>query len=128
VVLREIDDATVDEYKRASGGAFSAYRYVPMARNTLADGFHRLRRPRRANHYCRCCSSRHQTLIFHSVGANAAHGLSTNADKRRAVETLLRMKNGLTGAIVAKACKVDQRLLPNFDREAPTYKLEVGTR
>jgi len=54
--------------------------------------------------------------------ANAAHGLRrTNADKRRAVETLLRMKNGLTGVIVLEACKVDHKTVAKIrtDLEFP---------
>ncbi len=60
----------------------------------LADGFHRLAAFREAGESELACDVRQGTVrdaILHSVGANAAHGLPrTKADKRRAVEVLLR--------------------------------------
>lgn len=60
----------------------------------LADGFHRVAAAQRAGLAKLAADvregSRRDAVLF-SVGANAAHGLRrTNADKRRAVETLLR--------------------------------------
>jgi hypothetical protein len=60
----------------------------------LADGFHRLAALRKAKVATVGCDVRQGTArdaILFSVGANATHGAPrTNADKRRAVETLLR--------------------------------------
>jgi hypothetical protein len=61
----------------------------------LADGFHRIAAHKRANIHAVNCSVRQGALrdaILFSVGANDEHrGLRrTNADKRRAVEMLLR--------------------------------------
>ena len=60
----------------------------------LADGFHRLRAHQALDRREISADVRQGTqrdAILHSVGANASHGLRrSNADKRRAVETLLR--------------------------------------
>jgi phage N-6-adenine-methyltransferase len=60
----------------------------------LADGFHRVRAAQSINADTIAVDIRQgdrREAILHSVGANAKHGLQrTNADKRRAVETLLR--------------------------------------
>jgi hypothetical protein len=60
----------------------------------LADGFHRVAAHVAADHERIECDVRQgdmRAAILHSVGANAAHGLRrSNADKRRAVEMLLR--------------------------------------
>lgn len=52
--------------------------------------------------------------MLYAVGTNATHGLRrTNADKRRAVETLLRDGewSQWSDAIIAKACKVSRSLV-----------------
>ena len=58
------------------------------------DGFHRIaatRRIKRTEINAEIRKGTARDAILHAVGANAAHGLPrTNADKRRAVETLLR--------------------------------------
>lgn len=60
----------------------------------LADGFHRFAAATSLGRQHITCDVRPGMLrdaIAHAVGANATHGLRrTNADKRRAVETLLR--------------------------------------
>lgn len=60
----------------------------------LADGFHRVAAHRAAGALEIAADVRQGTrrdAVLYSVGANAAHGLPrSNADKRRAVETLLR--------------------------------------
>lgn len=81
----------------------------------LADGFHRVRAHERAGKTritveVRQGSSR--DAILYSVGANVSHGLRrTNADKRRAVEMLLRDEEwgGKTNRWIAKACGVSHR-------------------
>ncbi len=60
----------------------------------LADGFHRVEATRLAGMSEIACDVRQGGLrdaMLHAVGANAAHGKRrTNADKRRAVETMLK--------------------------------------
>lgn len=60
----------------------------------LADGFHRLAAAKlaaKADLRVDVVQGTQREAILYSVGANAKHGLRrTNADKRRAVETLLR--------------------------------------
>lgn len=60
----------------------------------LADGFHRVHGARRAERTllpAEIHQGSQRDAILYSVGANSAHGLQrTNADKRRAVELLLR--------------------------------------
>lgn len=60
----------------------------------LADGFHRLKAHKNADVReieAEVREGSKRDAILHAVGANTSHGLRrTNADKRRAVETLLR--------------------------------------
>lgn len=60
----------------------------------LADGFHRIAAARQAGKAHIACDVRQGTIrdaILHAVGTNSTHGMRrTNADKRRAVETLLK--------------------------------------
>ncbi|HQU46645.1 MAG TPA: ParB N-terminal domain-containing protein, partial [Pirellulales bacterium] len=59
----------------------------------LVDGFHRwhaLKKNRRTEALCQVYRGSHRDALLAAVRANHAHGLRrTNADKRRAVETLL---------------------------------------
>lgn len=78
----------------------------------LADGFHRYHAAKRAGKATIAVDIHQGTrrdAVLHSVGANASHGLRrTNADKRRAVETLLRDEEwtGWSDNRIAKACRV----------------------
>ena len=98
----QLDAATVTEYAdtmTASGwGAFPPIiAYYDGSDYWLADGFHRLAAWRSIANYSDALipadvrSGTRRDAILHAAGANASHGLRrTNADKRRAVETLLR--------------------------------------
>lgn len=97
----------------------------------LADGFHRLAAWRR----CGFLGSDQRTpldiqavvhagtrrdAILHAAGANADHGLRrTNADKRRAVTTLLRDEEWRTWSDheIARRCKVDPKTVGNIRRD-----------
>lgn len=80
----------------------------------LADGFHRVTAAKSAGLSELEADVRQGTrrdAILFSVGANAAHGLRrTNADKRRAVETLLRDEEwrAWSDHVVASKCGVSQ--------------------
>lgn len=64
------------------------------AEHWLAEGFHRYHAYKEAGHKVVPCTIRKGTVrdaVLFSCGANGSHGLRrTNADKRRAVETLLK--------------------------------------
>ncbi len=98
----QLDPATVQEYADAMGeagwGKFPPIiAYYDGSDYWLADGFHRLSAWRSIANWSDAMipadvrSGTRRDAILHAAGANASHGLRrTNADKRRAVETLLR--------------------------------------
>jgi len=92
----QIDLFVVDEYAQAmrDGAVFPpVIVFYDGQEYWLADGFHRLTAARNVGLAAIEASvkqgRRREALLF-SVGANTQHGLRrTNADKRRAIETLL---------------------------------------
>lgn len=95
----------------------------------LADGFHRLAALRKAYHWSETNQNITHTIpaevrpgtrrdaILHAAQANAIHGLRrTNADKRRAVETLLRDEEWgqWSNREIARRCKVDEKTVRNI--------------
>lgn len=92
----------------------------------LADGFHRVEAATRAGLETLPAEVKHGTrrdAVLYACGANAAHGLRrTNADKRRAVETLLNDPEWAKwpDKDIAKACSVSReyvvRVKPSCDR------------
>lgn len=92
----ELNEAAVAEYVEAlaEGATFPpVVVFFDGSAYWLADGFHRFHAHRKAQAREIAADVRDGTkrdAILHSVGANANHGLRrSNADKRRAVETLL---------------------------------------
>lgn len=93
----ELNQSTISEYAESIRLAVDLPPVVVFfdgATFWLADGFHRFHAHREAG-AMEIAGDIHtgtqRDAILYSVGANAAHGLRrTNADKRRAVETLLR--------------------------------------
>lgn len=92
----QLDMVTLIEYTEAmqNGATFPPVTvYYDGAAYWLADGFHRLHAAQEAGRDTLAADVKQGTrrdAVLYSVGANAAHGLRrTNADKRRAVETLL---------------------------------------
>ncbi len=83
----------------------------------LADGFHRYHASRRADRDEILADVHQGTLrdaILYSVGANTAHGLRrTNADKRKAVLTLLKDEkwSEWTNCEIARQCGVDETMV-----------------
>ena len=93
----ELVESVVDEYAEALAGGATFPPVVVFydgAAHWLADGFHRVCAHQRAEVADVLADVRQGTqrdAVLFSVGANSGHGLRrTNADKRRAVETLLR--------------------------------------
>lgn len=94
-----LDEATIKEYAETmkENGTFEwpAIKVVFDGTNYwLVDGFHRAEAARRASHRyfkAEIVQGTQRDAVLMSTGVNADHGLRrTNADKRRAVETLLR--------------------------------------
>jgi hypothetical protein len=92
----EVYPEAVEEYAQAmlDGGVFPpVVVFFDGSEYWLADGFHRLVAAGKSGRIYLNAEVRQgsrRDAILHSIGANATHGLRrTNADKRRAVETLL---------------------------------------
>ncbi|ARV58924.1 hypothetical protein BZZ01_10010 [Nostocales cyanobacterium HT-58-2] len=102
----------------------------------LADGFHRLHATKKAGRQEIAVEirqgSRRDALLY-SVGANANHGLRrSNADKRRAVEIMLRDEewNHWSNREIAKRCSVSEFMVRQMreaicDKNADTKKRTV---
>ncbi|EYB69087.1 hypothetical protein DEIPH_ctg011orf0055 [Deinococcus phoenicis] len=94
----------------------------------LADGFHRYRAHEQIEWREIDADVRQGTrrdAILYSVGANSTHGLRrTNADKRRAVETLLRDAEwqGWVDTKIARQCGVSSMFVGNMRRELDIFK------
>jgi hypothetical protein len=99
----------------------------------LADGFHRYHAHRRIGRDTMVADVQDGGLrdaILHSVGANTEHGLRrTNADKRKAIETMLNNTivatdedgNPLSDNDVAHKCHVSQPFVSKLRKEIHTY-------
>ena len=81
----------------------------------VADGFHRqaaAEKAERSEIAVQVCQGTRREAILHSCGANADHGLRrSNADKERAVQTLLRDEEWRqwSESEVARRCSVDHK-------------------
>lgn len=127
----ELNPATVAEYTEAwlTGARFpDIVVYYDGLTYWLGDGFHRLeshkrafgRDPSQPTIGAEVRSGTRRDAILHAAGANASHGLRrTNADKRRAVETLLRDEEWSlwSDREIAKACGVDHKTVGNLRRD-----------
>ncbi len=89
----------------------------------LADGFHRVASARKIERETIEAEVREGTArdaIIHGIGANASHGLRrTQADKRRAVERLIRDEewSKWSNRQIAKVAKVDHKTVGKIRRE-----------
>lgn len=117
---------TVTEYAEAmQGGAI--FPAVILFSNGdgffAADGFHRIAAARKAGLGAIPAEVRQGTLrdaILHAAGANADHGLRrTNADKRRAVTTLLTDPEwaGWSDRKIGEVARVDHKTVASIRRE-----------
>ena len=129
----EIDQKTVAEYadELKSGAKLPpVVVFDDGATKWLADGFHRWHGHNKAGKKTVPSEIHSGTLrdaVLYSVGANATHGLRrTNADKRKAVETLLNDAEWSQRSAnwIAKKCGVSDQFVLNLKGEqVPT----VGT-
>lgn len=111
-----LDFSTVTDYAEAmkDGARFPPITvYYDGSVYWLADGFHRVAAARQIGTVeldAEIIQGTRRDAILHSVGANTMHGLRrTNADKRRAVETLLRDDewSKWSDREIARRCGVD---------------------
>ena len=118
-----IHQATVDEYAEdyKNGANFPPITvFYDGEIFWLADGFHREKAARKAGLTEIAAIVKQGTrrdAVLYSVGANAKHGLRrTNADKRRAVMTLLEDGEwkGWSNVAIAKQCGVDEKTVRNL--------------
>lgn len=118
----QIDQTTVDAYAESirSDAVFPpVVVFYDGKEYWLADGFHRVQAYKQEGCVTIGADIRSGTrreAILYSVGANASHGLRrSNADKRRAVETLLRDEewSKKSDRWIAEKCGVDHRFVGN---------------
>jgi len=89
----------------------------------LGDGYHRVEAARKLERETIDADVRDgdaRQAILHGVGSNASHGLRrTQADKRRAVERLLRDEewSKWSNRKIAEAAKVDHKTVANVRRD-----------
>ncbi len=89
----------------------------------LGDGFHRVEAARKLEREtidAEVLDGDARQAILHGIGSNASHGLRrTQADKRRAVERLLRDEEWSTWSDrqVAKAARVDHKTVAKVRRD-----------
>ena len=135
----QLDAATVAEYAdtmTASGwGAFPPIiAYYDGSDYWLADGFHRLAAWRSIADFSDALipadvrSGTRRDAILHAAGANASHGLRrTNADKRRAVETLLRDEEWAkwSNGEIARRCAVSDVFVGKVRDDLSPNGLEI---
>ena len=122
----EMSDQTIADYaeEMAGGVVFPAVVvYHDGTAHWLADGFHRVEAARALGRETIAAEVREgseRDAIRHGIGANARHGLRrTQADKRRAVETLLRDPewSKLSDRKLAKVAKVSDKTVAKVRSE-----------
>ena len=122
----EMKPDTVREYadEMAAGAIFPpVVVYYDGTEYWLGDGFHRVDAARKLGRETIDAEVRtggDRDAILHGTGANASHGLRrTQADKRRAVERLLRDEEWgkWSSRKIAKAAKVDHKTVAKIRRE-----------
>lgn len=116
----ELNATTIEEYAVAmqAGAQFPAIVvYYDGESYWLGDGFHRLAARKKLFEgavECEVRSGTRRDAVLCAAGANAAHGLRrTNADKRRAVEALLRDEEWTqwSDREIARRCGVHHELV-----------------
>lgn len=120
----EIDEEAVSEYADniEAGDEFPPVLvFFDGVHYYLTDGYHRYHAHKRAGRASISCEVVNGTLrdaIFHSTSVNSKHGMRrTNADKRKAVATLLddfEWCNGMSDAQIAEHCSVSTPFVANI--------------
>jgi len=133
----ELHSKTIEEYTELmkSGVTLPPVTIYDDGENHyLADGFHRLEAAKKCGLSTINAEVRQGSksdAILYSVGANATHGLRrTSADKRKAVETVLKNEEwrGWSDNEIAKRCGVSHPFVGNIRKELyPNTKSEERT-
>ena len=122
----EMKPDVVREYadEMAAGALFPAVVvYYDGTDYWLGDGFHRVaaaRKLERETIEAEVLDGGERDAILHGIGSNASHGLRrTQADKRRAVERLLRDEewSKWSNRKIAEAARVDHKTVANVRRD-----------
>lgn len=125
---------TVEEYTEAyrSGSTFpDIVVYYDGTKYWLADGFHRVAAAKKAGLSEINADIKQGTrreAVLHSVGANSTHGLRrTNADKRRAVMTLLQDEewSKWSDREIARRCAVSNRFVTSLRNELSVNDTQI---
>lgn len=141
----EIDSETVSVYADAieNGDPFPPVDvFYDGEYYWLADGFHRVHANKQVGYAeldCNVHQGTRRDAVLFAVGANREHGLRrTNADKRRAVNTLLNDKEWAkwSDREIARECHVSADLVAAMrpkvtivsDSEVKTYTTKHGTQ
>jgi hypothetical protein len=137
----KIDELTVVKYKEhlerlAAGEEEKPFPPVVVFRDPegecwLADGFHRLKAHQLAGLeeiQAEVHTGTRREAVLHAVGANTRHGLPrSNADKRRAVETLLADQEWSQwgNREIAKQCRVTEGLVRKIKKSLSAYSTQM---
>lgn len=132
-----LDPATVDDYaeKMRAGEVFpEVITFFDGTDYWLADGFHRHAATVKAELAEIAADVRQGTrrdAVLYAVGANARHGLRrTDADKRRAVETLLRDEEwaGWSNREIARRCGVTHTFVGTVREELSGHRSQMEVK
>lgn len=133
----ELNQETVAEYAQAckDGAAFPPVSvFFDGASYWLADGFHRYFGARDAGESAiavQVINGTQRDAVLYSLKANATHGLKrTNADKRKAVETLLNDAewSKWSSREIARAADVSESLVRHLRENADTPATRIVER
>jgi len=132
---------TVGEYMQTLRDSDQAWPFPPVTvyydgeNYWLGDGFHRVAAARQTGRTgsipAEIRAGTRRDAVLYAAGANANHGLRrTNADKRQAVETLLRDEEWAkwSDSEIARRCAVDHKTVSNvrsilgISQDAPTER------
>lgn len=132
-----LDEETISDYAEAmrAGERFpSVVAFYDGTDYWLADGFHRVNAAMRAGLVeieVSVIAGTQRDAILYSVGANASHGLRrSNADKRRAVERLLRddVWKKWSDREIARQCAVTQPFVSKVRAELSDNGYQIDGR
>jgi hypothetical protein len=130
-----INYPVVEEYRdeMAAGASFPPVVVFYDGRDYwLADGFHRTsaaQEARQSEIECDVRQGTREDAVWFSCSANQGHGLRrSNADKRRAVETALRLRGGESDRAIAEHCGVSAQFTGDVRRQLSTADSSSGVK
>lgn len=133
----DIDEEIVSEY---ANGMIEGDKFPPVvlfndgAKYWLADGFHRYHASKKIGYLeieAEVKSGTKRDAVLYSVSANAKHGLRrTNADKRKAVMTLLEDEewSQWSDSEIARRCAVNHKTVAKYRPDSNLGNSQDGKR